>query len=565
MKKIKGGPKPHKQMDEDLTIIPLCGLEQIGGNSNVIRYKNQIVIVDAGMGFPAKDVYGIDYYIPNFDYLLKNKDLIEGIVITHGHLDHIGAISHFIEKLGFPEVYAPKFAIELIKIRLREKKLLDKAKLVEINRDSKLQAKDITIEYFHVNHSIPDALGVVIKTPAGNIVHTGDFKFDNSPVNEDVADYSKIAKVGSEKVLALLSDSTNSFREGHSVSESNISSMLEEVCEDAKGRIVVATFSSLVTRLFQLIEIAKKLDRKVFISGRSMENTIGIAKKTGYIDAPDNIFIGSKSLNRYSDERVMILATGAQGESMAALSRMARGEHREVNIKRGDSIILSASVIPGNEHPVQKMIDELTKKGANVFHREVLDLHTSGHGHKEDQKLMINLVKPKYFIPVHGYQSFRAEHSRTAQKIGIKEKNIIMANNGDIIKLNNRGWRKQGRVKAYPLYVSGLGVGDIGTRVLAEREQLANFGVVIISLVAGKKNRKLLGRPQITTRGFVYVGTNMQLINRIEERVKRIYYREAKSTQSMQEIRRIINKEIKRLLYKEIEREPMILTLIERV
>lgn len=353
-------------MKQSVQIIPLAGVEQIGANSTIVRYKNQIVIIDAGLGFPDTQVYGIDYCIPNLEYLKAHKKMIEGIVITHGHLDHIGAVAHFLEELDFPEVYASRFALELIKLKLKEKKLLSKAKLIEITSESKLTANEITVEFFKVNHSIPEAMGVVVKTPAGNIVATGDFKFDNTPVNESIADYGKIASYGREGVLALLSDSTNSFKSGHSVSESKVAEILEEVCDASKGRIIVATFSSLVTRISQLTAIAKKLNRKVYISGRSMENVVKISRQFGYINVHDEDFIDEKSLNRYDDDRVMILATGAQGETMASLARMSRGEHRDIKIKKGDTIILSASVIPSNATEVQKMIDELSKGRARV-------------------------------------------------------------------------------------------------------------------------------------------------------------------------------------------------------
>ncbi len=554
-----------KNMRNTLQIIPLAGVEQIGANSTIVRYKNQIVIVDAGLGFPDTQVYGIDYCIPNLEYLKAHKNLIEGIVITHGHLDHIGAVAHFLEELDFPEVYASKFALELIKLKLKEKRLLSKAKLIEITSSSKLSAREITVEFFGVNHSIPEAMGVIIKTPAGNVVHTGDFKFDNSPINEPIADYGKIANYGREGVLALLSDSTNSFKPGHSVSESKVAEILEEVCEDAKGRIIVATFSSLVTRISQLIAIAQKLNRKVYISGRSMENVVKISRQFGYIKAYDDNFITEKSLNKYDDNRVMILATGAQGETMASLARMSRGEHKDVKLKKGDTVILSASVIPSNATEVQKMIDELSKKGARVFHQDIMDLHTSGHGNQEDQKLMINLVKPKFFIPVHGYQSFLFEHARTAKALGIKESNIILPENGDVIEISKESWQKLTKIQSAPLLVSGLGVGDIGASVLSDREQLANYGIVFIVLVVDAKSKKLISRPVVLSRGFVYLKKSYDLIDSIRDDVKSLYEHEMRKKSDFNSVKKIIRQEVRHSLYKETEREPIILVEIDKV
>ncbi len=547
-----------------LQIIPLCGVEQIGANSTVLKYKESFVVVDAGLGFPGEEVYGVDYFIPNLDYLKANKEKIEGIVITHGHLDHIGALHHFLVALDFPEVYAPKFALELIKVKLKEKKLLEKAKLHEITDQSILKAKDFVIEFFRVNHSIPHSMGVIIKTPVGNIVHTGDFKFDNSPVNEPVADYSKLSKIGSEGVLALLSDSTNSFKEGHSTSEAQVAEILEEVCENAKGRIIVATFSSLVTRLYQLIELAQKTNRKVYISGRSMETAIRIAREIKFIDVNDDVFIKPNALKRYNDDRVMILSTGAQGETMASLSRMARGEHKDVRIKKGDTVILSASVVPGNDLQVQNMIDDLSILGARVFHRDVMDLHSSGHGFKEDQKLMINLVQPKFFMPIHGYQSFLFEHAETAKGLGIEPSHIIIPQNGEIIELTQHSWSKRGKVRSTPLLVSGLGVGDIGAQVLSDREQLANYGIVVISIVVDK-NKQILRNPEVISRGFVYVKFNKELIDSIRQRVKDQYKQALQKTKINAEISNIISSSIRKYVYKETEREPMVLVNVMEI
>lgn len=542
-------------------IIPLGGVEEIGINCTAIEYNDEIAVIDVGLGFPLSDQYGVDYVIPNIDYLKRNKEKIQGIIITHAHLDHIGALPYVVEELDFPEIFASRFSIEMIRQKLEEHKLMDKVNIRVVTKESKLASGSFEISFFGVTHSIPESMGVIVRTPAGTVVHSGDFKFDNSPMNEPPSDYDKIAKTGSEGVLALLSDSTNSFKSGHSGSERVIYDTLKDIVEGAEGRVIVATFSSLLTRLYQLIKIAQDNGRKVAIAGRSMQNVIGIARKLGYIDVPDNLFIEPRNIKSLPDDKVMVLATGAQGEHFAALARMARGDHRELDVKDGDTVILSASIIPGNDMLVQGLIDDLSEKGATVFHKaEIMDLHSSGHGYQEDQKLMINLVKPKYFIPVHGYPSFLHKHAQTAVSVGVDQKNTIIPKRGDIIELDQDGWKIGKHVKSNPVLVSGSGVGDIGEVVLSDREQLANYGVVVIYAgidVAGKKATDV----QVISRGFVYVKTHKSLIDQIGDRAKHAIEKEVKDLSNEKELRDRVNRGVRKLLYDETEREPMILTV----
>lgn len=557
------------QSQDVVQIIPLGGVEEIGINCTVLRANNKIIIVDAGLGFSDVDHLGIDYLIPNYDYLVKNKHLIEGIFITHGHLDHIGAVEHFLKTLDYPDVFASKFAMELIKSRLNEAGILPHAKLHEINRYSILKSEPFEVQFFHVNHSIPESMGVIVDTPVGKVVFTGDFKFDNSPLNEDTADFYKMAKTGNQGVRLLLSDSTNSFHEGHSISEYEIMRTLEAVVKDAEGRVVVATFASLVTRLYALVEIAKRTDRKIFITGRSMANSINIARKLNYINAKDDLFVDNRHVNRFSDKRLMVLATGSQGESMAALSRMARGEHREVKLKKGDTVMLSSSIIPGNDALVQNLIDQITSRGAKVFHKAIMNLHTSGHGFIEDQKMMINLFKPQLFMPVHGYQYFLRQHGETAKTVGIKPENIILSKRGEIIELTKNSWRLNGRVKHDPILISGLGIGDVGPVVLQDREQLANSGVVVLSMVlfqTGKRYR-LAKDPYVFSRGFVFVKNNQELIkktiNKAREIFEKIPQRQQDPNSYRDQLRTEVEKAISNQLYNFTERTPLIIVNIE--
>lgn len=562
----------EKKTEETVQVIPLGGVEEIGINCTVIQYKNKIIIVDAGLGFSDVNHLGVDYLIPNYDYLVKNKDKIEGIFITHGHLDHIGAIDHFLKALNYPDVFASRFALELIKSRLSESGALPNAKLHEVNRYSLLKSDPFQVQFFHVNHSIPESMGVIVETPVGKIVLSGDFKFDNSPLNEDTADFYKMSKAGNQGVRLLLSDSTNSFHEGHSISEYEIMQKLEAVVKDADGRVVVATFASLVTRLYALVEIAKRTDRKIFITGRSMANSINIARKLNYINAKDNLFVDNRHVNRFSDKRLMILATGSQGESMAALSRMARGEHREVKLKKGDTVILSSSIIPGNDALVQNLIDLISSRGAKVYHKAIMNLHTSGHGFIEDQKLMINLFKPQLFMPVHGYQYFLRQHGETAKSVGVKAENVIIPERGDIVEITKQGWRINGKVKNDPILISGLGIGDLGPVVLQDREKLANSGVVVISMILEKKNKRyqLLKDPYVVSRGFIFVKNNMELVKKIIAKARDIFERHPQRSEHIQDLnkyRETLRSEIERALstqlYNLTERRPLIIVNIE--
>ncbi|MEI7579359.1 MAG: ribonuclease J [bacterium] len=551
-----------------IKIIPLGGVEEIGINCTAIEYDQQIIVIDVGLGFPLSDQYGVDFIIPNIDYLKKNKTKIEGIIITHGHLDHIGGLPYVLADLDFPQVYASRIAIELISQKLQEFELLDKVHLNEVNGDSILASGDFQVQFFKVNHSIPEAMGVIIKTPLGNLVHTGDFKFDNTPVNEPVADYNRIAAIGQEGVLALLSDSTNSFKKGMSKSESVIASSLEEVIKDAKGRVIVATFASLLTRIQQLIKIAEKYQRKVLIEGRSMDNSVKIARKLGYIKVNQELFLNPKNKIVLPDNKVMILATGSQGEDMAALARMTRGEHRSIKIQKGDTVILSASIIPGNDMLVQFLVDEISQKGAKLYYAaDDMNLHSSGHGFQEDQKMMINFTKPKYFIPVHGYQSFLYKHAETAESLGIPEKNIIIPRRGQIIEYDGKEFKKGALLAVPPILVAGNTVGEVGSVVMNDRHQLANYGVISIIVNIIPKSDQFAAEIKIISRGFVYEKQDTAINEQLEKKIYELLKNNKPLLTNNLEIKlkEIIFNNIRRFIFQKTQSEPLLLIQINKI
>jgi ribonuclease J len=554
------------RMLRGVKVIPLGGVEEIGFNSTLIEFENTQILIDAGLGFPYGDLYGVDYVIPNVSYLKKSRNL-KAILITHGHLDHIGGLPYILKDLDYPPIYCSKFAAELIKNNFERNNIdASRVKLVTINRDSVVNLGAFTVSYFGVNHSIPEAMGIIVKTPEGNIVHTGDFKFDNTPEFGNVAEYEKIALIGKEGVLALLSDSTNSFKSGHSMSEKAIYNNLYDIVKDAKGRVIVSTFSSLVSRIFQLIRIAEATNRKVLVLGRSMQNIIDIAFNLGYLKIDQRIFISQDKAKNLQGNRLLILATGAQGETMAALSRIVRNENRDIKIKRGDSVILSASVIPGNDILVQNLIDELSQMGAHVYHgADEMDLHTSGHGYQEDQKLMLNLVKPKFFMPVHGFQSFLYRHAQTAEDVGIKPENIVIAKRGDVISFSRDGFNRLGFVTANPVFVSGTGIGDVGTQILSERQQLANSGVLIVSVMINKVTNMLIEAPQVNCKGFVFIKENQELITSIRTSSEKVLNEELHMKSGEQKIRDRLLSLLKKTIYNKTHKDPLLVLLINYI
>ncbi len=551
----------------NLKIIPLGGVEEIGFNTTIFEYDNQIFLIDFGLGFPNGDLYGIDFLIPNLDYLKKNKEKIKAIVITHGHLDHIGGLPYAVKALGNIPIFATEFTLEIIKNHFAGRSF-KYDNLHSIKEDSILKFGNVSFEFFHINHSIPQSVGVIFKSPQGNVIHTGDFKFDNSPLLEAPSDYGRIAKFGNEGVLALLSDSTNSFKAGHSKSEQQIRDSLFRIIESAKGRVIISSFASLVGRIIQLIDIASVLNRKVAVAGRSMVNNMEVAKKFGYIKGSQKDFYPLKQIETLPDNKVMVLATGSQGEEMAALSRIIKGKHPDLSIRKGDTIILSSSIIPGNEIYVQNLLDELSQQGAIVFQQsEGLDTHTSGHAYEEDQKLMINLTKPRFFIPVHGYQSFLYKHALTAKQLGYSENKIIIPRRGEQIVFENGEHFKGKAIKSMPTLISGSGVGDIGAMVLAERTQLGNNGVIIFTAVLDHKSKKIVGQPQLLSRGLTYVKDNPELFEQLNLIAAQTLNGalESESEMNDKDIMNLIKQKLSQIVLKELNRDPMILVSLNYI
>jgi ribonuclease J len=561
--------RPRKSVSKSLRIVPLGGLEEIGRNMTAFEYGNDIIIVDCGLMFPEEDMMGIDFIVPNIEYLKEHKKKIRGVIITHGHFDHIGAIPYLMPELGNPPIYATELTRGIIMKRQEEFKSQAPLNMKIVRKIDRITLGSFKIEFFHVNHSIPDAVGLAIRTPLGTIIHTGDFKFDHSPVGDVPADISKIVRLGAEGVLALMSDSTDSQTEGYSISESKIRDNLDKIFTDAKGRIITATFSSLVSRIQQIAELAEKHDKKLAVEGYSMKNMVEIAKKLGYINAKKSTFIDIKQVNDYPDNKIAILCTGAQGEGNAALMKIVNGEHRYTRIHRGDTIVFSSSAIPGNERTIQGLKDTLYKKGADVIHYKMMDIHSGGHARQEDLKMMINLVRPKYLIPIHGTYYMLKLHGKLAEEVGMKKENVIIGENGRVIEFDYRGNGKltNEKVPSSFVMVDGLGVGDVGNVVLRDRQLLAKDGMFTIIVIIDKKNREVVGEPQITSRGFIYVKENFKLVNAAKKRVRKTIAETTskKAAPNWNYIKKNIRNDLGKFLFQKTQRRPMILPVIIEV
>lgn len=550
---------------EKLKIIPLGGLLEIGKNITVFEYGNDIVLVDCGLAFPEDDMLGIDLVIPDLTYLEKNKEKIRGLVITHGHEDHIGSIPYLLKQINVP-IYATKLTIGLIEHKLEEHRLLKSTQLKVVNPGQTVKLGSMQVEFIRTTHSIPDACSLAIHTPAGVVVHTGDFKIDYTPIDGEMMDFGRLAELGNKGVLALMSDSTNSERKGYTMSESTVGEVLDKLFINCTKRIVVATFSSNVHRVQQIVNSAVKYGRKVAICGRSMINTIETARKFGYIKVPDNVFIDIDMIKSYPDDRLTIITTGSQGETMSALTRMASGEHKKVQITPNDLIIISANPIPGNENAVSKVIDDLMKIGAEVVYNALEDIHVSGHACQEEQKLMISLVKPKYFIPVHGEYRQLIAHSETAKKVGIIPENIFIMTNGRVLELNEYEAKLTGTVPVGRVMVDGLGVGDVGNIVLRDRQRLSQDGLIIIVLTMDSVTGTVVAGPDVLSRGFVYVRDSENLMEEIKKLLRaKICEFEEKHITDWATIKSLLRDDLRDYIYKKTKREPMILPIIMEV
>ena len=540
-----------------LQIIPLGGLGEIGKNMTVFRYDDEIIVIDAGMAFPDETMPGIDIVIPDFSYLIENRDKVKAILITHGHEDHIGSLSYLLRDVKAP-VYATRLTCGLIEGKLKEAKVND-ADLHVVKSGDEFKAGSFKFGFFHVCHSIPDSCGIYLRTPVG-------FKFDHSPVDGEQTDMYKLAELGHRGVLALCADSTNAQNPGYTPSEAVVAKSLMSSYADAKGRIILATFASNVSRIQMAVDAALAFKRKVCVFGRSMVNVVGIAREMGYLKAPEGTFIEPEELNRYRDDRICILTTGSQGEPMAGLSRMADGSHRQVQIHAGDTVIISASPIPGNENSVGRTIDNLMRLGAHVVTSHNTRVHVSGHGSQEDLKTMLSLVHPKFFIPVHGEYRMLCSHAELAESLGVKKQNILIGENGSVFELTNRSAKINGKVQAGAVFVDGLGVGDVGNIVIRDRQQLAQDGVVIVVIALEKGSNQVLAGPDIVSRGFVYVRDSEGLLTEAKDRIESILDRcEAGNVTEWNAIKTQIRDSLGKYFFERTKRRPMILPIIQEV
>ena len=556
-----------KNNQDKLLIFALGGVGEIGKNMYVVQYNDDIVVVDAGLKFPEEDMLGIDIVIPDTSYLQENIDKVRGIIITHGHEDHIGGLPYVLKSLNVP-LYATRLTLGLIDAKLKEAGILGDTKRILITADSELQLGSIKASFFKTNHSIPDSVGVCLDTPEGTVVHTGDFKFDHTPVNDQFADLQRIAAIGSKGVLALLSDSTNAERPGFTPSESNVGNELENIFRNATQRVVVATFASNVHRVQQVINAAIATRRKIAVIGRSMVNVVTIAHELGYLNIPEGMIIEPEEVNRMAADRVVILCTGSQGEPMSALTRMARSTHRKVDILPGDTVIIAATPIPGNERYVGRTVDELFRLGAHVIYGpgSVSGVHVSGHGSQEELKLMLNLIRPKYFIPIHGEYRMLRMHAQLAEEIGMDPENIFVVDNGDTIEVQNGTATKGGKVPAGRVLIDGLGVGDVGNIVLRDRKLLSQDGILVVVVTLSKENGTILSGPDIISRGFVYVRESEGLLDEANRIVTSTLNKlMSDQVNEWASLKTNVKDSLSRYLYEQTRRRPMILPIIMEV
>ncbi|MDA1335088.1 MAG: ribonuclease J [bacterium] len=559
--------KPTTSADT-LRIVPLGGVEQVGKNCMFLEYGDDIMIIDMGLQFPEENTPGIDFIIPNVAYLKANKKKIRGAIITHGHYDHIGAIPYMSADLGAPPIYAMRFTKAIIEKRQGDYTHLPKLNMIEFKAEDKLKMGRFEIDFFHVNHTIFDTVGVAIKTPVGTVCHTADFKFDDYPVGDVPADYEKIKKIAERDVLLLMSDSTGAERPGHSISERDIEGNLEDIFKNSKGRIMVATFASLISRIQQLIDLAQKHGRKVAIDGYSMKSNVALATELGYLKIPKGIMVDVKHINDYKDHEVLFLCTGAQGEGGAVLMRVATREHRFIRLHEGDTVVFSSSVVPGNEQSVQKLKDVIYREGAEVFHYQMMDIHAGGHAQQEDLTKMIELMKPKFFAPIHGHYFMLKLHTKLALAAGIPQKNIVIPENGRVIGLKADSIvLTNEEVESNPVFIDGLGVGDVKEVVLRDRQMMAEDGMFVVIVLVDEKTGKVRGSPDIISRGFIYLKESGELLRETRFRIKKLTEDVTVKMHplNVQYLREELREKIGQFLYKKTERRPVVLPVVIEV
>ena len=564
--KIKPAPGKSKAEPKPIKVSFLGGLNEVGKNMTLFEYGEDMFLVDCGLAFPDQDMLGVDLVLPDFTYVERNADRIRGIVITHGHEDHIGGLPYLLKVLNVP-VYGTKLTVGLIQGKLREHGLLNSASLNVIKPGDVITLGGFTVEAIHVNHSIPDALGLAIRCEGGTIVHTGDFKIDTTPIDGGMMDLGRLAEIGQEGVLCLMSDSTNAERPGFTESERKVGESFETLFRKAgNNRIIVATFSSNIHRVQQIMNVAASLGRKVALVGRSLENVVSISAELGYLNIPEGIVIDINMINRYPADKLVIITTGSQGEPMSALTRMAFSDHRKVEIHPNDYVIISATPIPGNEKTVSRVVNELMKLGADVVYEKMYEVHVSGHACQEELKMIMGIVKPKYFIPVHGELKHLRKHAGLALSMGIPKENILIADNGRVAEISKKALRCTSTVPAGRVFVDGYGVGDVGSVVLRDRKHLAQDGLVIVAVCIDRESGMIVSGPDVVTRGFVYVKESEELINAAREvAVEAIEAQTDGGYFDCNSIKASLRDEISHLMYERTKRSPMILPVIMEV
>jgi ribonuclease J len=550
---------------EKIRLIPLGGLGEVGKNMMVVEYGEDIIIVDAGLMFPDDEMFGVDLVIPDTSYLQDKKQRIRGILITHGHEDHIGGLPYVLPMLDFPPIYATRLTQGLIQVKLKEHKLQERVAIKVVAPGDTVKLGKCTAEFFHVNHSIPDAVGIVIHTPVGTVVHTGDYKFDHTPVDGQPADFGTLARIGNAGVLVLLGDSTRVESPGYTPSERVISDSLDKIFANAPGRILIATFASLISRVQQVIDTAVRYERQVALVGRSMVSNVQMAIDLGYLTIPKYTLIRAEDLNKFPPERVVIICTGSQGEPTSALTRIANQDHRLVRIQPGDTVILSATPVPGNEKMVNRTINNLFRQGAEVFYQGVSPVHVSGHAAQEELKLMLSMIRPKFFVPIHGEYRQLMLHAKLAYSLGIPEDHILIAEDGDVVEVTREAINTVGHVTCGNVYVDGLGVGDVGQIVLRDRQVLAQDGILMAVLTVDKETGQPLAGPDIISRGFVYMRDAEELLESARERVLESFVGLNGHASDWSFVKDKIKHTLSEFLYEKTHRRPMVLPVVMEV
>ncbi len=550
---------------QKLKVIPLGGLQEIGKNITVFEYGEEIIVVDCGLAFPEDDMLGIDLVIPDISYLTKNKEKVKGIILTHGHEDHIGGVPYFLKEINVP-VYGTRLTLGLLKYKLEEHGLMSVTEMIDVEPGETIQLGSFKVEFIRTNHSIADTVALAIFTPVGVVVHTSDFKIDYTPIEGKAIDLARFSDLGKKGVLLLMCDSTNAERPGYTMSERTVGDTFEEIFIDARSRIIVASFASNIHRIQQVIDAAAKFGRKVTVVGRSMVNVVNVAIELGYLNVPEGMMIDVDMIDKYPSDKIVIITTGSQGEPMSALSRMAVNEHKKVEIEPGDLIIISASPIPGNEKPIFRVINELFKKGADVIYESLADVHVSGHACQEELKLIHNLVKPKFFMPVHGEYRHLKQHANLAAKMGMPTENIFMMEIGRVLELSSDSAKINGTVSSGRILVDGLGVGDVGSIVLRDRKLLSQDGLIVVVITTEKESGQIVAGPDIITRGFVYVRESEDLIEKAKEIIKKtITKMEGKKGNDWAAKKGLIKDDLREYLYEKTKRKPMILPIIMEI